>query len=34
MKAIEIQTLHTSSELNATFSGRVEEIEDAASQRS
>lgn len=34
MKAIELQTTNISSELAATYDGRVEEIEDGASPRS
>jgi hypothetical protein len=32
MKIIEVHTLNISSELDAMFSGRVEEIEDGSSQ--
>ena len=34
MKAIELQTINISSELAATYGGRIEEIEDGASPRS
>jgi hypothetical protein len=31
MKTIEVHTMNLSSELDATFSGRIEEIEDGSS---
>lgn len=34
MRAVEIQTMNMNSELHATFSGRIEELQDATSPRS